>query len=64
MAAKVPSLKSLVQGAHKNGATSATFKVTPAEAAEIRRAEAAGGEQAGLRVALDLLRSKSQFGRM
>jgi hypothetical protein len=62
MKIKLPTLKSLVTGAHRNGAVANRFSVTTEEAAEIRKAEARGGQQAGLRVVLNILRQRTQAG--
>jgi len=53
-----PSLCMVVQDAHKNGAVANRFRVTREEAERIRRAEAKGGQQAGLVVVLQILREK------
>jgi hypothetical protein len=55
MKIKLPTLRTLVQDAHKNGAVANRFRVTEQETAEIRRAEARGGHQAGLVVVFRLL---------
>jgi hypothetical protein len=59
MRLRLPSLKSIVHGAHRMGATSNRFSVSQDEADRIRRAEAQGGHDAGLRVVLEILREKN-----
>jgi len=53
---RLPTLKGLVQGAHKNGATSSRFRVDASEVARIRGAEKKGD---GLRVVLEILRKRT-----
>ena len=40
---QLPSLRTIVQDAHKNGAVANRFRVTPEEADRIRRADATSG---------------------
>jgi len=54
---RLPSLKSIVYGAHRMGATSNRFSVSHDEAERIRRAEKKGD---GLRVVLEILRERNQ----
>jgi hypothetical protein len=56
MKLRLPPLTGLLQGAHKNGATSSRFRVTASEVARIREAEKKGD---GLRVVLEILREKN-----
>jgi hypothetical protein len=60
MKLRLPSLASVVQDAHRNGAIVNRFRVTLDEANRIRQAEAAGGPDAGLRVVLEILRKEKQ----
>jgi hypothetical protein len=57
---KLPTLRSIVQTAHKNGAASIRFSLTPGEVKRIRKAERKGGKQAGLVAVLEILRERSK----
>jgi hypothetical protein len=63
MKIRLPTLRTVVQDAHKNGAVANRFRVSPEEAARIRRAEKSGGHDAGLHVVLRILREKNQAWR-
>jgi hypothetical protein len=57
MKLRLPSLKSIVHGAHRMGATTNRFSVSPNEVSRIRAAEKKGD---GLRVVLEILRERNQ----
>ena len=57
---KLPSLRTLVQGAHRMGAISNRFRVSNEEAQRIRDAEKSGGQEAGLKIVLQILREKNR----
>jgi len=54
---RVPSLRTLVQDAHRNGAVVNRFRVDASDVARIREAERKGR---GLQVVLEILREKNQ----
>jgi hypothetical protein len=62
MKIKLPTLRTVVQNAHKNGAVANRFRVSPEEAVRIRNAEKSGHD-AGMRVVLEILREKNQAWR-
>jgi hypothetical protein len=55
-----PNLSAMNKSAHRNGAVASRFQVSRSEADEIRKAEARGGQQAGLVVVLRLLRERKK----
>jgi hypothetical protein len=57
---RLPSLRTVVHDAHKNGAVVNRIRVSPDEAGRIRKAERQGGHQAGLVVVLQILREKQK----
>jgi len=57
MRLRLPSLKSIVNGAHRMGATASRFSVSPDEVKRIRAGERKGD---GLRVVLEILRERNQ----
>jgi hypothetical protein len=59
MKIKLPTLRTVVQDAHKNGAVANRFRVSLEEVQRIRAAEKKGD---GLRVVLEILREKNQAG--
>ena len=56
---RLPSLGTLMQDALKNGTNISRIQVSQSDGARIRRAEAAGGHDAGLRMVLLILREKN-----
>lgn len=57
---KLPSLRTLVQGAYRMGAVANRFRVTPEEVKRIRAAEKVGGHDEGLKVVLQILRERNR----
>ena len=57
---KLPSLRTLVQGAHRMGAVANRFRVNAEEVERIRAAEKAGGHDHGLKVVLEILRERNR----
>jgi hypothetical protein len=58
---QLPSLRGLVEGAHKNGAVANRLRLSGNEADRIRKAEAAGGHDQGLRIVLAIRRALNPF---
>jgi len=56
---KTPVLD-LATKAARQGSATAKFRVTPDEAKRIREAEATGGQSAGLKIVLQLLRESAE----
>ena len=54
-----PKLKVLVNAAHKNSVATSRMRIGPDEVKRIRAAEAQGGQAAGLRVVLELLKRRA-----
>jgi hypothetical protein len=59
MKLRLPSLRTVVQNAWKNGAVTNRFQVSQEEAARIRQAERKGGHQEGIKVVLQILHEKN-----
>ena len=51
-------LRTLVEGAYKNGVSLQRHRITREDAERVRAAEKVGGQQAGLRILLEILFKK------
>jgi hypothetical protein len=52
------NLRSLINGAHKNAVSVQRHRIAREDAARIRQADKVGGQEAGLRAALEILFNK------